>query len=291
MPVNLVFQMIVWNGDYVLKECLESILPYGKVVVSEGPVSYFAKQGHGTSSDSTNRILRELIGPENVVHDVFSEKDAMMHATEHLIPSDTQFVWMVDSDEIWKSEDIERIIDILYNGNIDGMSFKPYSLYGGFNRYIGGLEREFEWHRIQRWYPGATWATHRPPTVNAPDGKPWSEHKYLHHNDTDLMGLNFYHYSHVFASQVARKTEYYAARGGCIENYMNDVWLPWVTGNDKQKEVVENKFNGVQEWKPDRRGEARTRIFVEQHPKVIRDAMPRLRKRFDDELKQWIKSS
>lgn len=282
--MKITFQMVVFNGDFVLKECLESILPYGDVVVTEGPVKFFADRGFTTSTDNTNDILHTLLCDESIVHGQWSEKDEMMHAVESLIERDSEYVWMVDSDEVWKPKDIETIIKVLQEDVIDSMAFKPYSFYGPLQRYIGGFERKFEWHRIQRWYPGARWHTHRPPTVLAPDGKPWRDHLHLNHELTNAMGLNFYHYSHVFPSQVKAKTEYYEGRGGCIEDYFSSVWLPWVTGS---REQIENKYNGVQEWLPERRGESRTRDFTGEHPESIVKAMPRLMARFNAELSQW----
>ncbi len=272
------FVMLVYQGDYVLRECLQSILPYGKVVVAEGAVSYFRERGYpATSTDYTNKILEEMVGEENVVHGTsWQEKDDMMRGIEHLIPEDTTHCWMVDSDEIIYPETMQAVLSQL--DEFDSATLKPYTFFGGFDRTLSGFEERFDWYRIQRWYPGATWASHRPPTVNAPDGNPWREHR-----NWD-SGLRFAHYSYVWASQVKMKSEYYATRSDCIPAYFTDVWLRWVLGNDLTKQIIENENDGVHEWRKERRGSCRTVPFTGQHPKVIQDTMPRLLERFEREL-------
>ena len=43
MP-RVAFVMVVFNGDAVLRECLQSILPFGDVFVCEGPVDFFVRR-------------------------------------------------------------------------------------------------------------------------------------------------------------------------------------------------------------------------------------------------------
>ena len=281
---RICFQIIVFNGDHVLEPCLKSILPFGKVVVTEGPVGYFAKQGISTSQDSTNKILHDFqeAGADiSVVHGSFSEKDEMMNAGIHLIPKDTTHVWMVDADEIWEPDSIRRTISHL--DYFDSVSFKPITFFGGFDRALGGFERRFEWVRIQRWYDRARWATHRPPTIFAPNGIPWKDGGRCLES-----GEEFAHYSYIFPKAVKSKSGYYASRGGNIENWFGRVWLPWVLGDDTKKQEIENEFNGVHEWLPQNRGDAFTYPFVGQHPKEIQRILPQLKERFNRELPEIL---
>ena len=282
---NVCFVMLVFNGDYVLPEVLSAILPYGKVVVAEGPVKYFRERWQvTTSTDETNVILDDLVG-DNVVRRIWDEKDDMMRALVPLIPTDTTHLWMVDSDEVWRAQDIEKVLCQLED--VDSVSFKPYSFFGGFERVLTGFEMQFEWIRIQRFYPGATWATHRPPTILAPDGRPWREHRHL-----SLDDVRFWHYSYVWASQVLAKAGYYQFRSDCIPDWFQTVWLRWVLGNDLTRQIIEDEYDGVHEWKPERRGPCRTELFTGEHPAIIQDALPRLKRRFEKELRnkglQWL---
>ena len=77
--MKIAFGMIVFEGDYVLKECLEQVYPFAsQILIAEGPVSYWQRQGRTTSTDNTNKIISEFPDPENkikVVHGEFNEKD------------------------------------------------------------------------------------------------------------------------------------------------------------------------------------------------------------------------
>lgn len=288
--VKICWQMLVYNGNFVLEECLKTILPYGKVVVTEGPVSYFAKNGKTTSDDGTNEVLSRLVGDENIVHGVWDEKDSMQNAVLHLIPKDTNFVWLVDSDEIYFPEDIESIIGLLLTDKYDSVAFKANSFYAGFSRRMTGFEENFEIHRIQRWYPGARWKTHRPPTVLAPDGKPWREHRHLSHSDTDKMGIRIAHYSYVWPSQMRMKIPYYRelTNHGTIEGYFDTVYRKWILGDDAAKQAIENQFSGVHDWRPERRGDCYTVPFTGEHPEEIKKSLPKLQERLDKEIAELL---
>lgn len=281
---KVTFVQLVFQSDYVLRECLTAIKPYGKIVVCEGPVEYYWKQGQLTSTDRTHDILRELVGCENVVSGQWKEKDDMMNALNHLIPDDTTHVWMVDSDEIWKGEDVEAILAQL--DGWDSVAFHPYSFYGGFERYMSGFEQTFSWQRIQRWYPEARWKTHRPPTVCDRDGTPFAQRRHWSADATFAARLSFYHYSYVFPTQIKSKIGYYHARNpkGTIDRYYERVYLPWVTGDWAAKARIEDKYDGVHDWLPQTRGPCRTRLFVGLHPQPIMDHLPKLQRRLRDEL-------
>ena len=80
--MKIAFGMIVFEGDYVLKQCLEQVYPFAsQILIAEGPVSYWQRQGRTTSLDDTNKILDEFPDPENkikIVHGQFNEKDDQM---------------------------------------------------------------------------------------------------------------------------------------------------------------------------------------------------------------------
>jgi glycosyltransferase involved in cell wall biosynthesis len=280
--MKIAFCMIVFNGAEFLEPCLRSVLPFGRVVAAEGPVSFWQKRGYTASTDGTNAILDRY--GITTLHSQWPEKDAEANSAIALVPPDTDFVWCLDSDEIWGAATLKAVLDILRKGDVDSVSFKPYSFYGGFDRCMTGFEEDFEWHRIQRFYPGAKFATHRPPTINATDGRPWRLHRHLNHKETARLGLRFHHYSYVFPSQMRAKAEYYASMGGTIPDYFDNVYKPWVLGDEVEKLRVEKKFDGVHNWKPSARGPCWTVPFTGEHPAEIQAAMPELQARFDAEL-------
>lgn len=284
MAAKVCFHIIVYNDDYVLANAIEAVRPFGPIVAAEGPVGYYREAGNQPPADETRAILAAYNIP--TVHGAWDEKDEMARAVAELTPPDTEFVWVIDADEVWKFDDIAFIVAELGRGRVDSVGFHFQSFYAGFDRTIGGFEYDYEVHRIQRWYNGATWATHRPPTVLAPDGRPWREHNHLSADDTARLGIWGYHYSYVWPTQMRKKAAYYYARDprGCITDYYNRVYLPWLRGDARQRHDIEQQYRGVHNWLPERRGPTFTREFGGRHPSSIELTLPQLRRRILDEL-------
>ena len=269
--------MIVFEGDYVLQECLEQIYPYAhQIVIAEGPVRFWQEKGRTTSTDRTNEILDSFPDPENkifITHGQFPEKDEQSNAYMSLIKEDTDYLWMVDSDEVYKSADIEKTIEFLKLEAPTSVGVHSCSFFGGFDHYLTGFEENVDnFIRIFKYEHGCDWLTHRPPTI-----KYSSKVIRKHINSSEFLkttGVMMYHYSYVFENQVKNKVEYYKAkvsRFKCIDNYYEEVFEPWKNGNQIQRIMIENKYDGVHEWKPEYRGPCRTRKFIGVHPRSIKD--------------------
>ena len=287
--MKIAFGMIVFNGDYVLQECLESVYPYAtQILIAEGPVRYWQDQGYTTSTDKTNEILDNFPDPENkitVVHGQFEGKDEECRAYMPHMRDDIDYIWNLDSDEVYKPEDIKKIISILEEEKYTSVGVRSCSFYGGFDDFIGGFElAKDNFLRIFKVYPNATWKTHRPPTIIAPEGTQVLPDKHLD-SDTlwDKYGVQMYHYSYVFPRQVREKISYYKAKvskENCHPNYYEEIYLPWVKG-DKS---VESGWRGVHEFRPSIRGDSFTQKFVGLHPDVIENNIEDLRNRIQNEL-------
>ena len=287
--MNIAFGMIVFEGDYVLQECLESVYPFAsQILIAEGPVRYWQDQGRTTSTDKTNEILANFPDPDHkitVVHGQFEEKDEECRAYMPYLREDTDYIWNLDSDEIYKPEDIQKIIHLLETEKYTSVGVRSCSFYGGFEDYIGGFElKKDNFLRIFKVYPGATWKTHRPPTILAPGKVKTFPDKHL---DSDTLwekhGVQMYHYSYVFPSQVEKKIAYYRAKvskQNCHHNYYEEIYLPWVKG-DKS---VERAWLGVHEFVPNMRGESFTRKFEGEHPTLIKNKLDILKQRIKNEI-------
>jgi hypothetical protein len=292
--LKVAFGMIVFEGDYVLKECLESVYPYAKqILIAEGPVKFWQQKGRSTSTDRTNDIIHGFPDPEKkikIVHGQFEEKDDQCKAYMKNIDPDIDYIWNLDSDEVFKGEDILKLYDILEKEKYTSVGIRSASFFGGLDRVIGGFEEKKDnFLRIFKYYPGATWLTHRPPTIKPPPGIQALPDKHL---DSDTLfykhGIQMYHYSYAFPKQVANKVEYYKAkvsRENCLDNYFENVFMPWVNAkNDYERFEVEKKYLGVHEFKPQVRGEAFTKKFTVDHPDSIKNSMEQLRMRFEEEV-------
>ena len=72
--MKITFGMIVFNGNYVLQEVIDSIYPYAhQILISEGPVQFWQDQGYKTSFDGTNDVLSGLHDPEKKITVVHSQ--------------------------------------------------------------------------------------------------------------------------------------------------------------------------------------------------------------------------
>jgi len=293
--MKIAFGMIVFEGDYVLKECLEQVYPFAEqILIAEGPVEFWQRQGRTTSTDDTNKILNEFPDPENkirITHGQFSEKDEQCKAYMSSIDDDIDYIWNLDSDEVYTTEDLKKIVAMLETERPTSVGVRSCSFYGGLEHYLTGFELATDnFLRIFRYEKGSTWLTHRPPTIQYP-----SESTIVRkHIDSDtlysLLDVQMYHYSYVFPDQVYKKVSYYkdsVSKQNCIDDYFNSIYLPWVTGGDDDRLAIENKYWGVHEFKPQIRGECKTEPFLGRHPESILDNVARLNNKINSQLAKY----
>lgn len=292
--MKITFGMIVLNGDQVLEETLASVYPYAhQILIAEGPVGYWQSQGYVTSMDGTNDILDNFPDPDKkikIVHSQYVEKDDQCNAYMEFLDDETDYIWNLDCDEVFKPRDIEMVIELLEKERYTSVGFKSATFYGGFDKCLGGFEERAEFMRIRKVYPGSYWATHRPPTIAHKVSDPWPE-KHLDFNIlSDNYGVRMYHYSYVFPNQVLNKLKYYKeylSKDNCIDDYFNEVYLPWVLGDKEAKKAVESKYMGVHEFKPSYRGPCFTKDFEYSHPEIVRQNLEQLKEKFDNQLLRY----
>jgi len=286
--VKVAAGMIIFNGNYVLEECLESMYPHvDQILIAEGPVQFWQEQGYTTSDDGTNDVIHQFYDPENkitIVHGQYQEKTEQANAYMKYLRDDIDYIFNIDSDEFYKDEDWGRIKNILNTKKYSEIQFRSHTFFGGFEYLMGGYEATVKYVRIQKVYPGAKWKTHRPPRI---EPKRWVNYPpcVLTHEDTDDINIRMYHYSYVFPKQVKQKATYYELvidSSNCIENYYENVWKPWVLGDEREKQKIENKYNGVHKYK--KRSMAFTNKFTGEHPKIIQDRLPKLKEIFNQQL-------
>jgi hypothetical protein len=298
MPPKIAFGMIVFNGNYVLRQCLEAVYPFAhQILIAEGPVEYWQKQGFITSTDGTNDILRSFPDPEKkitVVHGTYVEKDEQCNAYLQHLSQDAEYVWNLDSDELFKPEDIRLVMDLLQREKFTSAGFKSLSFFGDFHHCLGGFEERNEFIRIRKVYPGSRWKTHRPPTIEHAAGVTTWPEKHLDYESLAAMGVRMYHYSYVFPQQVKTKVGYYKAavsKSNCIDGYFSRVWLPWVVGDEDARRKLENEFDGVHEFVPAYRGDCRPYLFSGEHPIIIQRDLEALKTEAARQLIQEMKDN
>lgn len=291
--MKIAFGMIVFEGDYVLKECLEQVYPYAtQILISEGPVKFWQERGRTTSTDRTNEIIDNFPDPDDkiiVVHGQFEEKDEQCNAyIKHLRP-DIDYLWNLDSDEVYKKSDIEKTIEYLKINQPTSVGVRSKSFYGGFDNYLTGFELQRDnFLRIFRVVDGSKWLTHRPPTIQYPQ----NSNIVKKHIDSETFfketGVEMYHYSYVFPKQVKNKIEYYKAKVSmhkCIDNYYQKVYLRWMLSDEISRFELERELAGVHEFKPQYRGDCYTADFSGEHPHSIEKNLDSFKNRITQELK------
>jgi len=289
--LKIAFGMIVFEGDYVLKECLEQVYPFAtQILIAEGPVKYWQEKGKTTSEDKTNDILHSFPDPENkikIVHGQFNEKDEQCNAYVKYLREDIDYLWNLDSDEIYKTKDIQKTIEFLEREKPTSVGVRSKSFYGGFEHYLTGFELNRDnFLRIFRIVNGSKWLTHRPPTIEYPK----NANIIQKHVDSDTFfkqtGVEMYHYSYVFPSQVKNKIQYYKAKVSidkCIDNYYNLIYIPWINADEFGKYEIEKKYLGVHEFKPQFRGSCFTAEFDGKHPESVSKNFKELTDRLQEE--------
>ena len=74
-----------------------------------------------------------------------------------------------------------------------------------------------------------------------------------------------------------------------IDNYFDNVYLPWVTGDENTKNLIQTTYRGVHEFVPRVRGDCFAQPFYGKHPESITNNFETLKQRFDVELIECIK--
>lgn len=299
--MKITFGMIVLNGGFFLRQILETIYPFAhRICIAEGPVKWFYEEGGiYRSTDDTIDIIKNFPDPERKI-DLFIgsyyEKDHQCRAWFSHVPSDTDYVFCVDADEVHRPENIEALIRYLESEKPTSVGFKSDSFYGGFQYIIGGFERDHSFKRVLQYKPGCRYRTHRQPSLSM--STTTSDVDDIKGKDIkgnqlyEATGITMPHFSYTSPLGVKRKLDYYQAAviapGKCIPDYFKSVYLPWVQLPEHRKEI-ENLWKGVQEFVPDIRDECYTELFTGQLPDIIIRDMPQLTSRFNIELAQCLK--
>jgi hypothetical protein len=208
------------------------------------------------------------------------------------IRPDIDYIWNLDSDEVYKTEDLIKVIDLLKREKPTSVGLRSCSFYGGFDDFLTGFELKTDnFLRIFRYVDGSTWLTHRPPTIQYPvDSK--IQRKHISSDQLyEMTGVQMYHYSYVFPDQVFRKINYYkdsVSRQNCIDNYFETVYLPWVLATTEKRKRIEYGYKGVHEFKPEVRGECYTERFTGSHPESITSNLEVLKREFKSQLEKHL---
>jgi len=272
------FVMIVLNGMPFIEYSLKSVYDFAhEIIIIEGAVEncMFAANADGSSTDGTVEFIQSFGDPQNKVKLVrgrWPEKCEMQNEALKHVTGD--YVWLIDSDEVYKRGDLKKIKEILRSDpSITQVNFIPDSFWKGLD-YIFVSSKFFEdschYRRLFKYVPGSMFTTHRPPTMVWPGSNRTTEQiNLLDGTATRAMGITFNHYSYVLDKQVKQKIELYHRYGWGrqwnldLGRWYEECFLKWTPQNrqeiDSQYPIWTGDIN------------SRTQIFNGTHPEVMKD--------------------
>jgi hypothetical protein len=171
----------------------------------------------GRSTDGTIEYLYELQKKypkiKIIIGDGFwNGKTEMCNAYASIATGD--YIWQLDSDEFYKDEDINKILDILDSEEPYGVHFYANHFCGGWDYCIDEKQKtwgnDIPWKRIFKNVPkNSFFVSHEPPKYIC-NGKLCDNEKTL---DRDYMLNNYnikmYHYSYVHYPQINFKSKFF----------------------------------------------------------------------------------
>jgi len=272
------FITIVLNGMPFIEFVLNSIYQYAhEIIIVEGAVEncMFAANPDGSSVDGTVELIKHFPDPSKkirLIQGKWPEKCQMQNKALEYITGD--YIWLIDSDEIYRNKDIESILNILQeNPTITQINFIPDNFFKGFN-YIFVSPKFFDsqahYRRIFKYTQGAYFSTHRPPTLIWPENNTSTEQMNLiDGTKTREMGIIPNHYSYVYNSQVEQKITLYHKYGWGkswginLSDWYTNFFQKW---NIHNRQELEKKY-------PIWTGDANSYSvpYNKSHPKVVRD--------------------
>ena len=272
------FVMIVLNGMPFIEYSLKSIYEFAhEVIIVEGAVEkcMFAANPDGSSTDGTVDFIKSFPDPQGkikLIQEKWPEKCEMQNEALRHVTGD--YVWLIDSDEVYKREHLDKIKRILKDDpSITQVNFIPDNFWKGLD-HIFVSSRFFEpachYRRLFKYVPGATFTSHRPPTMMWPNSERTTEQMHLVDGHTTReMGIVPCHYSYVLDEQVLQKIELYHRYGWCKDwdmdllEWYKECFLQWTPEN---RHAIEERYPV---WAGDRK--SRTHLFTGTHPEVMED--------------------
>ncbi len=270
------FVMIVLNGMPFIEYSLKAVYEFAhEIIIVEGAVKdcMFAANPDGSSKDGTVEFIKSFPDPDNkirLIRGKWSEKCEMQNEALKYVTGN--YVWLIDSDEVYKKEHLEKTKEILKNDPaITQVNFIPDSFWKGLD-YIFVSSKFFEYpthyRRLFKYVKGAVFTTHRPPTMVWPGSNRTTEQmNLLDGSKTRQMGIIFYHYSYVLDKQVRQKIELYHRYGWGkswnidLAEWYNQCFLRWQPWNRHQ---IDNKYPI---WTGDKN--SHTMPFSGTHPRTM----------------------
>jgi len=284
MKIKMSFIMIVLNGMPFIEAALKSIYKAAyEIIIIEGAEEqcWWAANSDGSSNDGTVEFIKSFPDLKKKIKFIQGKWDYKLQMQNEALKIATgNYVWLVDSDEVYKELDIKIIMQILWEDRgIYQINLPIIHFWKGFDYIISSEEKpRNEICRIFRRIPPCYFTTHRPPTLFLEKfNKETNKCKKIGRKTLEKIGIFCYHYSHILQKQVKQKTALYKIYGWelpwriDLEDWFWNCFIKWTPGN---KETIESQYRILP---VDRK--SKTKQFLGTHPKFMEDIIRDFRKK------------
>lgn len=252
-----------------------------EVIIVEGAVKkcLFAANSDGSSNDGTVEFIKGYPDSGNkikLIQGIWPEKCEMQNKAVEVASGD--YIWLVDSDEVYKKEDIAAITKMLDDDpTITQVNFSVFHFWKGFDHILSSeiLKKTPGYFRLFKLDRPCYFTTHRPPTFYLKRYRKCSNKIHLvDHFTLAKKGIYLYHYSYVLEKQVEQKIMLYKGYGWDkvwgldLDDWYNNCFLKWTPEN---KDAIE-KNHAI--WTGDRNSV--TERFLGSHPSSMSSIMTKI---------------
>jgi glycosyltransferase involved in cell wall biosynthesis len=245
---------IALNESEFIYKSLSAVMKHPsvkKIAVVEGAVNLYshASTKEGLSIDDTKDcVLEAMLNKQGnkIIYERYGwaiDKSELRNRALQLLGKGITHVLVVDADEVWKQEDITKLVDTMRENPSTGVFLFPFYHFWKNKKQIAvGGQWDAQMFRCFR-YADKTlhWERHELPVVN-------KQNEFINKTDGSMeVDVHVYHYGYCKKGENVRaKLEYYKKRDKDLD--VVDTWTNWKEGNPTQPThgggTVE-KFKGV----------------------------------------------
>jgi glycosyltransferase involved in cell wall biosynthesis len=232
---------IALNEEEYIGASLRSVIKQknvAKVAVVEGCVSLNESQAttNGLSKDNTAQKVLEVVGSENgnkIVYDKYGwagSKSELRNRALQLLGREMDYIMVVDADEVWKTEDFEKLVKFIKKNKDASIVWYPaYHFWKQKDLIAVGSQWDAYLFRFFKYEDKSLyWLKHECPVVNE-NGDCVSKLG----KEAKFDSIHFYHYGAMKPEEkIKAKLEYYAKRDKDLK--VKDTWSNWKKGKDTQ---------------------------------------------------------
>jgi glycosyltransferase involved in cell wall biosynthesis len=213
----------------------------------------------GGSTDGTIEYIKSLDWDNiKLIQGTYKEKNDQ--ANEYMKAATGDWVWVLDSDEVYKVRELYHVSTFLNNvgQDVNILKLKIINFFRNLDTVVIGGLWSVPVNRIFRHKQGDLFHSHRPLSI-------LREGKVITPNENDVVPqIYMYHYSHVGIDRVRRKAMYYAEN---LKNHpVYSKYVEWFNKVYMNKNIVNNLHIT---------GDGHCVSFTGEHPNIIIEAIKR----------------